>query len=412
MQAEKKADRDLKKIEELEEFIDSIKVPKIKNRHFSTDSIHTSVDFEQNQGSLSTPIYMSATFAFKTNQEPYSSHVYGRVSNPTSTALNLTMAAIEHGKFAKTYCTGVIPIYSVLTLFNLGDHILLPRECYSGTRLIEKELLTKEKGFDIEYVKMEDIEEVKKAIKPNTKLIWMESPSNPKLYVTDIEAIVKIAKEKNIMTAFDNTIPTPYLLNPLTMGVDIVMNSYAKYIGGHSDLMGGSLVTNDEAIYKKLHLQSFLMGSTPSPFNEFLALRGLKTLKVRMDACCSSAYIIAHWLKAHKNVSHVYFPGLPEHPGHELAKKQMRGFGGIVAFEIKSDPETAKTVVNNLKIFTRGGSLGGVESLVHLTKFGTHVNFSPEERKELEISDTLVRISVGCEDVCDLLLDLDQALNF
>lgn len=412
MQAKYNIADDSKKVKEIDDFIDSIKVPRIINKGFSTQAIHGATDLEKFEGSLSTPIYMAAPFAFKTNEEAYSSHMYGRISTPTSVAFEKVMAAVEHGKYAITYCTGIIPIYSLLALFNPGDHILLPFECYGGTRGIEKELLNKDKGYTIEYVKMEDIEEVKKAIKPETKFILMETPTNPKLYLTDIESVVTLAKEKGIVTAMDNTVATPYLMNPLDMGVDVVMHSYAKYIGGHSDLMGGVLVMNDEPLYKKLKYQSILMGSIASPFNDFLAIRGMKTLKLRVDTCCRSAYIIAHWLKEHRNVDLVYFPGLVDHPGHELAKKQMRGFGGMVAFEVKGDKEATKKVVDSFKLFTIAGSLGGVESLVHMTIYGTHKFFSAEEVAEFGIKNSLVRLSIGCEDVSDLLLDLDQALNF
>jgi len=412
MQAEEVKQPDPKKVQEIEEFVESIKVPRIVNKGFSTTAIHKSVDPEQHQGSLSTPIYMSATFGMKTCDEAYSKHFYGRMSTPTSDAMELTMAALEHGKYAKTFCTGVMPLYAMFTLLKAGDHILLPFECYSGTRLIQKEILTDEKGYNLEFVKMEDTEAVKKAIRPETKLILLETPSNPKLFMTDIEAIVEFVKGKGIITMIDNTIATPYLMNPLDMGIDVVMHSYAKYIGGHSDLMGGVLVMNDADLFQRVQRHCLLTGTTASPFNHFLAIRGLKTLKLRLDASCRSAYIIAHWLKAHRNVDRVYFPGLEDHPGHELAKKMMKGYGAMIAFEIKGDMERAKKVVNDLNLFTIGGSLGGVESLVQLTIRGTHMFFSAEEVKAMDIKDTLIRLSIGCEDVTDLILDLDQALDY
>jgi cystathionine gamma-lyase len=266
-------------------------------------------------------------------------------------------------------------------------------------------------GVDYTFVDMTDVDKVINAYKPNTKLIWIETPTNPTLKVCDIEKICAFAKTKGILTVVDNTFPSPYLQSPLLLGADISVNSVTKYIGGHSDVVMGVLVTNDKELRDKLFFTSKTIGGTPGPFDCYLALRGLKTLKVRMDAHCRSAQIVAEYLEKHPKVEKILYPGLASHPQHEVAKKQMRGFGGMITFFLKGGIEESRKFLASMKVMTLAESLGGVESLIECPAVMTHFSVPPEIRKELGISDSLIRISVGLEDVEDLVADLQQAFE-
>jgi cystathionine gamma-lyase len=299
----------------------------------------------------------------------------------------------------------------IQTFLASGDHVIACDDVYGGTQRYMRQISQSRNGVDYTFVDMTNFDNIVNAAKPNTKLIWIETPTNPTLKVCDIEKICTFAKSKGILTVVDNTFPSPYLQSPLLLGADISVNSVTKYIGGHSDVVMGVLVVNDVALRDKLFFTSKTIGGTPGPFDCYLALRGLKTLKVRMDAHCRNAQIIAEYLEKHPKVEKIAYPGLPSHPQHEVAKKQMKGFGGMITFYLKGGIEESRKFLASMKTMTLAESLGGVESLIECPAVMTHFSVPPEIRKELGISDNLIRISVGIEDVEDLVADLQQAFE-
>lgn len=383
-----------------------------KHRGFGTNAIHAGQEPDPITGGVSVPINLSSTYAQKYPGEPFGHFDYSRCGHPTREAFEIAIAAAEHGKFGMAFSSGCAATTCIVqTLAGVGDHVVCCDDVYGGTQRYMRQISQQKNGIKFTFVDMTDVKNVENAIQENTKLIWVETPTNPTLKVCDIEAICNLAKSKNIITAVDNTFPSPYLQSPILLGADISVNSVTKYIGGHSDVVMGCLVTNNKELRDKLFFTSKTIGGTPGAFDCYLALRGLKTLKVRMDAACRSAQVIAEYLEKNSKVERVVYPGLKSHPQHEIAKKQMRGFGGMITFFIKGGIEESRNFLAACKVMTLAESLGGVESLIECPAVMTHFSVPPEVRKELGISDNLIRLSVGLEDTEDLVYDLQQAFE-
>jgi cystathionine beta-lyase/cystathionine gamma-synthase len=371
---------------------------------FATKAIHSSQEPDKETGAVTTPIYTASTYA--PNRFGYE---YSRTLNPTRKALEGNLAALENAKYGSAFSSGMGAIDAVMKLLNRGDHVVVSEDVYGGTyRLFDKVL--KRYGLDFSFVDSANLMNVEVAINKNTKLIWFESPTNPMLKINDIEGIVGIAKENDLISVIDNTFATPYLQNPLDMGIDLVVHSMTKYMGGHSDVVGGAVLTNNEDYNKVVQFVQNAIGAVPSPFDCFLVLRGIKTLALRMDRHCSNAQKIADHFKDHEKIKKVIYPGLEDHPQYELAKEQMRAFGGMVTFEMDC-LENAKGCLENVKVFTFATSLGGVESLIDYPCMTTHVHLPEEDRLKMCITDCVVRLSVGIEDPEDLIEDLEQAMG-
>jgi cystathionine beta-lyase/cystathionine gamma-synthase len=380
-----------------------------KGYSFETNVIHGGVDPDPATGAVMTPIYQTSTYA-QPSPGQHRGYEYSRTDNPTRTVLQNQLAILENGKHALVFSSGLASIDAVLNLFKQGDHILAGSDLYGGSQRLFNRVAT-DRGLTFSYVEMQDASAVAKAIRPETKLIWCESPTNPLLHLVDLPAVAKIAHDAGALIAVDNTFMSPYFQRPLDLGCDLVMHSVTKYINGHSDVVMGALVLNDQAHYDRLKFLQNAIGATPGPQDCFLVLRGIKTLALRMQRHNESAMKVAQFLEKHPKVERVTYPGLPSHPGHELAKKQMTGFGGMITFFIKGGLEDARRMLENIKMFTLAESLGGVESLIEHPAIMTHASVPPEVRAKIGISDTLIRISVGIEGVEDLIADLDQALK-
>jgi cystathionine gamma-lyase len=405
---ENRFDPEIKKLIEKYEHADVVK----KHRGFGTNAIHAGQEPDPITGGVNVPINLSTTYAQKFPGEPFGQFDYARCGHPTREAFEKAMAAVEHGKYGLAFSSGCAAMTTILlTFLNTGDHAICFDDVYGGTQRYMRQISQQKNNVEYSFVDMTNIENVEKAIKPNTKLIWMETPTNPTLKICDIEKICELATSKNIITVVDNTFQSPYLQSPLLLGADICVNSVTKYIGGHSDVVMGVLVLNDVTLRDKLFFTSKTIGGVPGPFDCYLALRGLKTLKVRMEAHCRAAQVIAEYLEMHPKVEKVLFPGLESHPQHELAKKQMRGFGGMITFFIKGGIDESRNFLTSLQTLTLAESLGGVESLIECPAVMTHFSVPPMIRKELGISDNLIRLSVGLEDVEDLIYDLQQAFE-
>ena len=377
---------------------------------FKTLAIHSHQHPDPVTGAVITPIYQTSTFA----QEDAGVHKgwdYTRCGNPTVDTLAGVLADLEGGKHGYCFASGVGALVTMCNaLFQPGDHILIGDDVYGGTFRYTTKVLSKY-GVEPEFINMTDPQNVEKAIRPNTKMVYMESPTNPLLKLVDIEAIVKIAQKKGIATCVDNTFASPYLQNPIAMGVDIVLHSTTKYIGGHSDVIGGALVLKDDTFNDAIRFHRNTIGANPDPFNSWLTLRGVKTLAVRMDAHCANALELAKFLESHEAVEAVFYPGLPSHPQYALAQKQMRAGGGMISIRVKGGEAQARQFLKAVKVFTLAESLGGVESLIEHPALMTHLSVDPKVREALGITDNLVRLSVGIEDIADLKADLEQALK-
>ena len=359
--------------------------------------------------SIVPPLYQTATFGWEDleNAPPFD---YTRVGNPTRAALEEVYAGIENAKYGLAHGSGMAAVATVCSLLKQGDHIAATEDIYGGTyRLFE--VFLKKQGISGSYVDETDPANLEEAIQPNTKLVWLETPTNPTLRICDISACCEISKRIGAITALDNTFASPYLQNPLDLGCDIVMHSTTKYINGHSDVVGGALMWNSDELMDPLLLYAKSAGNGPSPFDCWLTLRGVKTLAVRMEKHCENAKVVADFLDGHTKVSKVHFPGLKSHPQHVLASKQMRGFGGMVSFELAGGVEAAKAFAAKTSIFILGESLGGVESLLAWPPVMSHATMSEELRVSRGIPGSLLRLSVGIEDSEDQLADLDQALS-
>lgn len=375
---------------------------------FSTKAIHAGNEPEETTGAVNVPIFATSTYA----NEAFGvskGYDYGRSINPTRIALEKNLAAIENGKFGFAFSSGLGATHAIATLLQQGDHVIVSQNVYGGTYRIFERIFRKQ-GLDFSWVDTSKPEEINSVLKPNTKMIFVETPTNPMLTLTDLSMISKLAKDKKLISVCDNTFMSPYFQNPLDLGIDIVMHSTTKYINGHSDAIGGCAVTNSEPIAEQIKFIQNSVGAVPSPFDCYLVLRATKTLALRMERHNENAMKIAKVLVDNKKIKKVYYPGLESHPQHELAKKQMRGFGGMISIELGSLDNAVK-FFNGLKIFSRAESLGGVESLVCHPVSMTHGSVPKEEREKFGLTDGLVRLSVGVEDYEDLLDDINNALE-
>lgn len=377
---------------------------------FNTKVIHAGVHPDSATGAIMTPIYQTSTYV----QEEIGVHKgfeYSRTGNPTRAALENNLAALESGKYGACFGSGLAAIDCVVKMLNPGDEVISTNDLYGGSYRIFKTIFEKY-GINFHFVNMLDENNIKDKINANTKLIWIETPTNPMMNIIDIKAVVSMAKESNIKVAVDNTFATPYLQRPLELGADIVMHSVTKYLGGHSDVVMGALITNDEAIAEEMYRIQNSSGAVCGPMDSFLVLRGIKTLHLRVQRHCDNGEKIAHFLADHPLVDKVYWPGFESHPNHHIAKDQMSGFGGMISFTLKGDDmELAKAIVSKTKIFTLAESLGGVESLIGHPSTMTHASIPREERIKSGVLDSLIRLSVGVEDASDLIEDLKEAFK-
>jgi cystathionine gamma-lyase len=376
---------------------------------FGTLTIHAGQEPDPTTGAVMTPVYFTSTYA-QASPGKHKGFAYARTDNPTRSALQACMAALEGGKHALAFASGLAATDAIFHTLKPGDHVLCCDDAYGGTfRILDK--VWKNHGIDMSFVDLGDLKKAEAAFKPSTKILWMESPTNPMMKVLDIAALSALARKKGVLSVVDNTFMSPYFQKPLSLGADVVVHSATKYLNGHSDVIGGAMVLNDTELYTKLKFLQSACGGTPGPMDCFLVLRGLKTLHVRMERHASNAMEIARWLKKHPKVEQVFFPGLEEHPQHALAKKQASGFGGMISFYVKGGLPETRAVLERFKLFALAESLGGVESLVNHPAIMTHASVPLERRQELGIHDNLVRLSVGIEDVADLKADLAQALG-
>ena len=376
---------------------------------FETRAIHSGQPPDSTTGAIMTPIYMSSTYV-QSSPGKHKGYEYSRTSNPTRSAYEKCLASLEGGKYGFAFASGCAATTTVLHLLKAGDHVIAGDDMYGGTyRLFDKVL--KSQGIEFSFVDLTRIDNFTKALKPNTKLVWLETPTNPLLRLADIKKIAEEARSKKIISAVDNTFMSPFFQQPLKLGADIVVHSTTKFINGHSDIVGGAAVTSDQALAEKIAFLSNSMGSIPSPFDCYICMRSLKTLALRMSAHQKNSLTIAKFLQDHKKVEKVIYPGLESHPQFKLAREQMSGFGGVISFFIKGGLAEARKFLENVKIFSLAESLGGVESLVEHPAIMTHASVPAEMRKKLGIDDSLIRLSVGIETQEDLLQDLEQALG-
>jgi len=376
----------------------------------ATKFIHAGAEPDPSTGAIMTPIYQTSTYV-QAAPGKHKGFEYARSQNPTRKALEDAYAIIENAKFALAFGSGVAATDSVMKLLNPGDEVIAANDMYGGSyRLFTK--VWERYGIKFKYIDTTDAANVKAAVTAGTKLIWVETPTNPLMNISDIAAIAAIAKEAKAWLCVDNTFASPYLQNPLDLGADIVMHSATKYLGGHSDVIQGALMMNDADLREKLYFIQKSCGAVPGPMDCFLVLRGIKTLHVRMKQHCENGEKIAHWLRNHSKVARVYWPGFEDSPGHAVAKKQMRGFGGMISFVLKDETvEAATKVLSSTHLFSLAESLGGVESLINHPASMTHASIPREERIKNGLSDSLIRLSVGIEDADDLIEDLKQAIG-
>lgn len=376
----------------------------------ATKLIHAGIEPDPSTGAIMTPIYQTSTYV-QSAPGQHKGYEYARSQNPTRKVLEDALAVIENGKFGLAFSSGVAATDAVIKLLKPGDEVIAANDMYGGTyRLFTK--VFEKFGLKFHYVNMQDPNNISALINANTRLIWTESPTNPLMNIVDIEAISMIAKKHNILLAVDNTFASPYLQNPLDLGANIVLHSSTKYLGGHSDVIQGALMMNDAALREQLYFLQKSCGAVPGPMDCFLVLRGLKTLHLRMDRHCSNGEAVAHYLRKHPKIGKVYWCGFEDHPGYQVAKKQMRGFGGMLSFTLKDESmQAANRILSGTKLFALAESLGGVESLINHPASMTHASIPREERIKNGLSDSLIRLSVGLEDPDDLVDDLRQALE-
>lgn len=380
-----------------------------KKLGFATRVIHAGQHPDPSTGAIMPPIYATSTYVQKSPGE-HQGYEYSRTQNPTRMAFERCIADLESGSHGFAFASGMAAIGTILELLDAGSHVVALDDLYGGTRRLFDGVRKRSANLEFSFVDMTDLDTVRAALKPNTRMIWVESPSNPLLKIVDLEALAEIARANDLLLVADNTFATPYLQRPLELGADIVMHSVTKYLNGHSDMVGGVAVTASDELAEQLAYLQNSVGGVAGPFDSFLALRGLKTLDLRMQRHTSSAAAIAGWLESDPRVDRVLYPELESHPQHALASSQMRGGGGIVTFFIKGDIDNARRFLENTVLFALAESLGGVESLVDHPGIMTHASVPLARREELGISDQLIRLSVGIEDLDDLLADLDHAL--
>jgi len=391
-------------------FVKGLRTQQKNQVKFGTKAIHAGVEPDEATGAIMTPIYQTSTYVQEAigNNKGYE---YSRSKNPTRSALEGNVAALENGKHGACFGSGLAAIDCVMKMLNPGDEVISTGDLYGGTFRLFKTIFEKY-GIRFHFVDMTDASSVSSFVTEKTKLIWVETPTNPMMSIIDISAMSKVAKEANALLCVDNTFATPYLQNPIDLGADIVMHSVTKYLGGHSDIVMGALVVNDDDIAKEMYRIQNSSGAITAPMDSFLALRGIKTLHVRMQRHCENGEKVARFLTNHPKVENVYWPGFETHPNHEIAKRQMRGFGGMISFNLVGNKlEDALKVVSNVQLFALAESLGGVESLIGHPVTMTHAAIPKEEREKTGVVDSLIRLSVGIEDAEDLIADLNQALN-
>lgn len=375
---------------------------------FSTKAIHVGQEPDPTTGAVITPIYQTSTYV----QEGIGKHKgyeYARTGNPTRTALEQCLASLENGKYGLCFASGLAAEMNIMNLLKQGDHVVVGEDVYGGTYRLFQRVMTKY-GLKFSFVDSRDLSNVEKAITKETRMLWLETPTNPMLQLVDLQAATKIGRSKGLISVVDNTFASPYLQNPLDLGADIVVHSTTKYIGGHSDVVGGAIVTSNAELYDELKFHQNACGGVPGPQDCFLTMRGVKTLAVRMEQHQKNAMEIAKLLQGHEGLEKVIYPGLSDHPHHELAKKQMRGFGGMLSIVVKGGQDAAQRFMTGTKLFSLAESLGGVESLMCHPSTMTHGSIPKEDREARGITDGLVRLSVGIEDVEDLVLDIKTAL--
>jgi cystathionine gamma-lyase len=377
---------------------------------FGTTAIHAGVEPDPSTGAIMTPIFQTSTYV-QASPGDHKGYEYSRTKNPTRNALQLSLAALENGKHGLCFSSGLAAIDAVVKLLNPGDEVIAGNDLYGGTYRLFTKVYAKF-GIKFHFVDMEDITNIEKYVNDNTKLIWLETPTNPMMNIIDVIGASKISKKHNLLLAVDNTFATPYLQTPIDLGADIVMHSVTKYLGGHSDVVMGALIVKDDKLANDLAFIQNSTGATPGPQDCFLVLRGIKTLHLRMDRHCQNGKVIANFLKSHPKVEKVYWPGFESHPNHAIAKTQMKGFGGMISFTLKgNDKEEAFKIMRSFKYFALAESLGGVESMVNHPATMTHAIIPYEDRQKIGLVDSLIRLSVGIEDVEDLLEDLKSALS-
>lgn len=377
---------------------------------FGTKAIHAGVEPDPSTGAIMTPIFQTSTYV-QESPSKHKGYAYARGANPTRNALQKSIAALENGKFGLCFSSGMGATDAVIKLLSPGDEVITSNDLYGGSYRMFKKVYEKF-GIKFHFIDLSEAKNAEAYINSKTKLFWIETPSNPLMRIIDIQACVQLAKKNNCLIAVDNTFASPYLQNPLDLGADIVMHSVTKYLGGHSDVVMGALVVNDEKLYQELAFITNSCGAVPGPQDSFLVLRGIKTLHLRMERHCHNGKIIAEYLRQHPKIGKVYWPGFTDHPNHAIAKKQMRDFGGMLSFTLKEDSlEKATQLMESVELFSLAESLGGVESLINHPASMTHASIPREERIKNGLSDTLIRLSIGVEEAEDLLADLEQALS-
>jgi cystathionine gamma-lyase len=376
---------------------------------FGTKAIHAGMEPDETTGAIMTPIFQTSTYA-QEYPGKHKGYAYARGKNPTRSALEKNLAALENAKHALCFSSGMGAIDAVIKLLVPGNEVITGDDLYGGSyRMFTK--IFEPMGIKFKFIDMTNADNIAKHINNNTKMIWAETPTNPTMQIIDIAACAAIAKQNNLIFGVDNTFASPYLQNPLDLGADIVMHSVTKYLGGHSDVIMGALCVNDEKLYERLAFIHNSCGATPGPMDSFLVIRGIKTLHLRMERHCENGRKIATFLKTHPKIDKIYWPGFEDHPNHHIAKKQMRDFGGMISFSLKGNSkEAAFKIASSVKVFTLAESLGGVESLVNHPATMTHASIPKEEREKAGVVDSLLRLSVGVEDIEDLLADLSQAM--
>jgi cystathionine beta-lyase/cystathionine gamma-synthase len=379
-----------------------------EQEHFATRAIHAGQQPDPATGATMTPIFATSTYT-QAGIGDHKGYEYSRTGNPTRAALEACLASLENARYGLAFASGMAAESAILSLLRPGDHVVAGDDLYGGTYRIFERVL-RPMGIEFNYVPARDTAAYEKALRPATKMIWAETPTNPLLSVVDIAAVAKIARAHKALLVVDNTFATPYLQQPLELGADLVVHSTTKYINGHSDVVGGALLTSNQEAYEQIKFYQNAAGGVPGPFDAWLTLRGVKTLPVRMRQHCENAQIVAEYLAEHPRVRQVYYPGLPSHPDHALAARQMRAFGGMVSFAFQGTRDDVDGFLRRLRIFQFAESLGGIESLVCHPATMTHGSIPAAERERRGVTDTLLRLSVGIEDARDLVADLDQAL--
>lgn len=377
---------------------------------FGTKTIHAGVKPDPSTGAIMTPIFQTSTYVQSAPGE-HKGYAYARTKNPTRDVLENNLAALENGKHAICFSSGLAALDAIIKLLKSGDEIIAVNDLYGGTY---RQMISVYAQFGIKakFVDMADLDALEQAIGPDTKMLWIETPTNPMLKIVDLQAITEIAKAKGVLSVVDNTFASPYLQNPLDLGADLVMHSATKYLNGHSDVILGAVVTSDDALAKKLFFIQNAVGAIPGPQDCFLTIRGIKTLHVRVQRACDNAREIAHFLRTHSKVSKVYYPGFEDHPNHAVAKNQMRDFGAMISFDLKNNSqENAYALMSGTHYFSLAESLGGVESLIGHPASMTHASIPREDRLKVGLTDSLIRMSVGIEDIEDLKDDLGKALR-